>query len=125
MILNDDARNPFGSTAVAERQSEALVAVEQSRAIAETQAAMTIAKKFPRDPIAAMDRILNACTRATLAERPGDIDALFANAAASFKSGYLTVSDFIKEAIDPSVPLRRASSAPWSPKAATICSPES
>ena len=67
--MNDDARNPFGSTAVAERQSEALVAVEQSRAIAETQAAMTIAKKFPRDPIAAMDRILNACTRATLAEQ--------------------------------------------------------
>ena len=32
-------------------------------------------------------------------EIDGDIDALFANAAASFKSGYLTVSDFIKEAI--------------------------
>ena len=67
--MNEAAKNPFGSQAVAERQSEALVAVEQSRAIAETQAAMTIAKKFPRDPIVAMDRILNACTRQTLAEQ--------------------------------------------------------
>ncbi|MBK8916339.1 MAG: hypothetical protein IPM64_17380 [Phycisphaerales bacterium] len=60
--------NPFQSPTVAARQSDALVAVEQSRAIAETQAAMLVAKKFPRDPIAAMDRILNACARPTLAE---------------------------------------------------------
>lgn len=38
------------------------------RAIAEVQAAMVIAKRFPRDPIQAMDRILNACTRPSLAE---------------------------------------------------------
>jgi hypothetical protein len=63
------AANPFGSSAIAERQSDALVAVEQTRAIAETQAAMAIAKKFPRDPVLAMDRILNACTRPTLAEQ--------------------------------------------------------
>ena len=68
-MMNDTANNPFGSTAIAERQSEALVAVEQTRAIAETQAAMAIAKRFPRDPVAAMDRILNACTRPTLAEQ--------------------------------------------------------
>lgn len=61
--------NPFQSPVVAARQADALVAVEQSRAIAETQAAMVIAKKFPRDPMAAMDRILNACTRPTLAEQ--------------------------------------------------------
>ena len=64
----ETAANPFGNAAIAARQSDALVAVEQSRAIAETQAAMLVAKKFPRDPIAAMDRILNACTRPTLAE---------------------------------------------------------
>jgi len=40
----------------------------QQREIAEVQAAMVIAKRFPRDPVAAMDRILNACTRPTLAE---------------------------------------------------------
>lgn len=62
------AANPFGSPAVAARHSEALVAVEQSRAVAEIQAAMTVAKKFPRDEKAAVDRILNACTRPTLAE---------------------------------------------------------
>jgi len=61
--------NPFGSQAIAARQGDALVAVEQSRAIAETQAAMVIAKKFPRDPIVATDRILNACSRPTLADQ--------------------------------------------------------
>lgn len=61
--------NPFESNAVATRQSEALVAVEQSRAVAETQAALMMAKRFPRDQMAAMDRILNACTRPSLAEQ--------------------------------------------------------
>lgn len=41
---------------------------EQQRAIAETQAAMMIAQKFPRDEKASMDRIMNACTRPGLAE---------------------------------------------------------
>jgi len=50
------------------RTSEALVEVEQERAVAETQAAMVIAKRFPRDTISAMDRIINACTRPGLAE---------------------------------------------------------
>lgn len=67
-VSTETATNPFGSTAVAAKQSAALVEVEQSRAIAETQAAMLVAKRFPRDRMAAMDRILNACTRPTLAE---------------------------------------------------------
>ena len=46
----------------------AMVEVEQSRAVAETQAAMVIAKRFPRNQIEAMDKILTACTRPTLAE---------------------------------------------------------
>lgn len=50
------------------KSSEALVEVEQERAIAETQAAMVIAKRFPRDMISAMDRIINACARPGLAE---------------------------------------------------------
>lgn len=58
--------NPFGQ--VARRTENAIADVEQARAVAETQGAMVIAKRFPRDPIAAMDRILNACTRPTLAE---------------------------------------------------------
>lgn len=58
--------NPFPSAV--KPQSEALVAVEQSRAVAEIQAAMTVAKRFPRNQMEAMDRILNACTRPSLAE---------------------------------------------------------
>jgi len=50
------------------RNTEALVEVEQQRAIAETQAAMIIAKRFPRDETRAIDRIINACTRPGLAE---------------------------------------------------------
>lgn len=61
--------NPFGSASIATRASNnAMADAGQQREIAEVQAAMVIAKKFPRDPIAAMDRILQACTRPTLAE---------------------------------------------------------
>ncbi|MDE1479421.1 hypothetical protein KKJ06_20210 [Xenorhabdus bovienii] len=60
--------NPFSSNAPQAQPAQGMVAVEQQRAIQEVQAAMVIAKKFPRDPIIAMDRILQACTRPTLAE---------------------------------------------------------
>lgn len=43
-------------------------AVDQVRAIAEVQASMVLAHQNPRDPVVAMDRILNACTRQSLAE---------------------------------------------------------
>ena len=46
----------------------ALVATQTSREIQEVQAAMIIAKRFPRDQVAATDRIQNACRRPTLAE---------------------------------------------------------
>jgi len=53
-----------------ERKSTApIVSVEESRAIQEVQAAMTIAKRFPRDHIVALDRIKQACTRQKLAEK--------------------------------------------------------
>jgi len=60
--------NPFGSNEVEARNAEALIAIESQRAVAEVQALAIMAKKYPRDPMAAMDRILNACTRPTLAE---------------------------------------------------------
>jgi hypothetical protein len=62
--------NPFGDAPIAARPTTvaAVVQVEQQRAIAEVQAAMMIARANPRDPIAAMDRILNACTRPGLAD---------------------------------------------------------
>jgi hypothetical protein len=60
--------NPFGDSVVAARPgSNAVAQTDQHRAIAEVQAAMMIARANPRDSIAAMDRILNACTRPTLA----------------------------------------------------------
>lgn len=61
----DRISNPFAASTSA---GNAMTEITQSREIAEIQAAMVIAKKFPRDPIAAMDRILNACTRPSLAE---------------------------------------------------------
>lgn len=60
--------NPFGDAPIAARPGgNAVAQTDQQRAIAEVQAAMMIARANPRDPIAAMDRILNACTRPTLA----------------------------------------------------------
>lgn len=61
--------NPFADAPVAARPSgNAVAQTDQQRAIAEVQSAMMIARANPRDPIAAMDRILNACTRPTLAD---------------------------------------------------------
>ncbi len=60
----DIAINPFGSAPA----SNSAAHTDQHRGIAEVQAAMMIARMNPREPIAAMDRILNACTRPTLAE---------------------------------------------------------
>lgn len=59
--------NPYGELKNPTNGS-GLVEVEAQRAIAEVQAAMIIARKFPRNPIEVMDRILNACTRVGLAE---------------------------------------------------------
>lgn len=59
--------NPFAAPAKANAASTT-TEVESQRAIAETQAAVLMAKRFPRDQAAAMDKILTACTRPTLAE---------------------------------------------------------
>lgn len=60
--LNPFAKHRSGSAVTAAADTE------QQRAIAEVQAAMMLARRFPRDQIAATDRILNACTRPSLAE---------------------------------------------------------
>lgn len=65
--LVKQSANPF-AVEVSTPSQNALASSENHRAIAETQGAMVIAKQFPRDPVSAMDRILNACTRPTLAE---------------------------------------------------------
>ncbi len=52
-----------------QQKGSALAETDKQRAIAEVQAAMVIAQQFPRNQVAAMDRILNACTRKGLAEK--------------------------------------------------------
>lgn len=59
------ASNPFSNS---NRNQLATVQVEQERAVAEVQSAILLARRFPRDPVQAVDRILNACTRPGLAE---------------------------------------------------------
>ncbi len=60
------ALNPFA----AQRRAAAAAGAEadNQRAIAEVQSAMIIAQRFPRDPILAVDNILQAFTRPSLAE---------------------------------------------------------
>ncbi len=58
--------NPFGQ--VAEQSNTALAQSEESKAIAEIQSMLVIAKKFPRNPIKATDAILRECARTSLAE---------------------------------------------------------
>lgn len=58
--------NPFQASQ--SREQNALTETSAAREISEIQAAMVIAKRFPRDPVVCMDRILQACTRPTLAE---------------------------------------------------------
>jgi len=61
--------NPFSNAPVAARPSiGALANTDSQRAVAEVQAAMIIARSNPRDPVVSMDRILNDCTRPSLAE---------------------------------------------------------
>jgi hypothetical protein len=62
--------NPFtmGEVTANAHHGGGLIAVEQQRAIAEVQARMIIARANPRDPIRAMERILNDCTRPSLAD---------------------------------------------------------
>jgi hypothetical protein len=54
--------------AVEQEQAETAITVEQSRAIQEVQAAVIMAKKFPRNETAAFNKIIEACKRKSLAE---------------------------------------------------------
>lgn len=51
------------------QQNQALVEVEQQRAISEVQGAIVLAKRFPRNQIECLDRIITACQRPGLAEQ--------------------------------------------------------
>ena len=62
--------NPFGGAerSVPASAHNAVAVAQQQREVAEVQGAIAIAKRFPRDQVQAMDRILQACTRPSLAE---------------------------------------------------------
>ena len=67
--MNELVESPFAArTAVAPHDS-AGSRQNQSRELAETQTKYLMAERFPRDERAAMDRILNAFSRPTLAEK--------------------------------------------------------
>lgn len=60
--------NPFKGGSVVAAPSGAVAEAAIQREIAEVQAAVVMAKRFPRDQVKAMDRILQACMRPSLAE---------------------------------------------------------
>ena len=66
---NGDGAGSFeGRGMITKPNSQAMVEIQSSREIAEVKAAMQVAKMFPRDHKAAIDRIMNACQRHKLAE---------------------------------------------------------
>jgi len=60
--------NQFGGQGSIVKSDTGMIAVAQQREVAEIQSAMIIARTNPRNELEAMDRILQACTRASLAE---------------------------------------------------------
>jgi len=67
-MVESSVDNPFTNAPVAARPQQYEVSVGSAREVAEVQAAMVMARRFPRDEVSVVDRILQACTRPTLAE---------------------------------------------------------
>lgn len=65
--MNERVSNPF-AVAKTHAAEQAVAVAESHRQEAEIQAAMVVAKRFPRDRVAAVDRILQACCRPGLAD---------------------------------------------------------
>ena len=82
MPVPQDNNGFFHPPAPSAGAGHALASVDEFRAIAEVQASMAIAKRFPRDEFAAYTRIMNACKRPSLAE----------NAAYAYPRGGTTVT---------------------------------
>lgn len=60
---------PYGVNASLDNINQGTIAIESSRAIAEAQGKLFIAKRFPRDEIAAHAKAMQACQRKGLAEK--------------------------------------------------------
>lgn len=66
-LRDDEPRNPFGEDVPAEGRT-AVMEVESARVVAETQASMVMAQRFPRDQRRVMEMIMQDCTLPMLAE---------------------------------------------------------
>lgn len=69
MNIDDEVRSPFGALTTKAPQATSGALQNQSRELAETQTKYLMAERFPRDEVAAMDRILNCFQRVSLAEQ--------------------------------------------------------
>jgi hypothetical protein len=69
-MLAPEVENPFARAPVVARpvESNVMAGIASAREVAEVQAAMVNARHFPRVEVEVMDRILQACTRPSLAE---------------------------------------------------------
>lgn len=67
-MTTETAVNIFSQSSPATTHQNTMIDTQSARESQEVQAMMVIAKRFPRDPVEAMDRILRACTRKTLAQ---------------------------------------------------------
>jgi hypothetical protein len=68
-VMQNDDGGFFRPPAPTAGAGHALASVDEFRAIAEVQASMAIAKRFPRDEYASLSRIMTACKRKSLAEK--------------------------------------------------------
>ncbi|MBK1709833.1 hypothetical protein [Marichromatium gracile] len=59
--------NPFARAHMPEHTNAGTVTIESERAIAEAQGKLIIAKRFPRDQARAFDRVMESCSRPSLA----------------------------------------------------------
>lgn len=66
--MSNEIANVYGNKPETVSASSVTAAMATTRQAQEVQAAMIVAKHFPRDERVACDRILNACTRRSLAE---------------------------------------------------------
>lgn len=68
MSTTVENQNPFALAGREQNNNRSMVETATTRAAQEVQAAMVIAKKFPRDQMRAFERIMQACARPALAD---------------------------------------------------------
>ena len=64
----NEIQNPYGEVPSSIAPRNTVMDVESNRMVAEVQGMVLMAKKFPRDPVRAMENILIECQRSGLAE---------------------------------------------------------